>query len=215
MLIGVRRCRIGDNVRIGSFNLFYRIGELRLEDHVSIGYFNLLRGGETIDIGAYAAILRLNIFNSIIEPDTVTPFEAVLRLGRGVVVTTGHWFDFSDRITVGDHTIIGGRNSSFWTHNRQRTRPIALGEHCYLGSEVRIAPGVQLPAYCIVALGSVLMGSYQPGRSLIGGNPAVVQRPLNECDLFLVTHKTRNDMPDEPKQSLVGTADSAKQVDSL
>ncbi len=50
---------------------------------------------------------------------------------------------------------------------------------------------------CIVALGSVLVGRLEPARSLIGGNPAVVLRPLKERDLYLVCRKTRTDIPDD------------------
>jgi len=195
--IDVGRCRIGDHVRIGRFNLFYHVDELNIADHTEIGFMNLFRGGRRIDVGAYATILRFNVFNSILRPDAVNPLEPVLELGAGVVVTTGHWLDFTDRITIGPHTIIGGRSSSFWTHNRQRTRGISVGARCYIGSEARIAPGVEVPALCIVALGSVLMGQYDASGSLIAGNPARVLRSLNERDLFLVTRVTRNDIPPE------------------
>ena len=80
---------------------------------------------------------------------------------------------------------------------RQRTRGIGLGSSCYLGSEVRAAPGVEIPASCIVALGSVLTGQFSQAGSLIAGNPAHIVHPLNEQDLSLVTHKTRNDIPCE------------------
>lgn len=139
----------------------------------------------------------MNVFNAIVEGDFVTPVESVLDLGVGVFVATGHWLDFSDGIRVGDHSIIGGRHSSFWTHNRQRGRPISVGRHVYLGSEVRLAPGAEIPAFSIVALGSVVSGCLAPERVLIGGNPARVVRNLSDEDLFLVTRKTRNDIPDE------------------
>lgn len=195
-LLGVRRCRIGDHVRIGSFNLFYRIADLEIGEHAQIGFLNLFRGGERIRIGSYATILRHNTFNSIIEGDFLDPVSSLLELGTGAVVTTGHWLDFSDFIQIGAHAIVGGRNSSFWTHNRQRTRPITIGCHTYLGSEIRVAPGVEIPPFSIVALGSVLTGELTRPRVLIGGNPASITRDLREQDLFLVTRKTRNDIPD-------------------
>jgi len=195
--IGVRRCTIGDNVRIGHFNLFRRIGELIIGEHVSIGFLNLFRGGDCISIGAYAQFLRLNVVNSIPDPDVINPTTPVFEIGTGGVVTTQHWFDFTDRITIGAHSIIGGRSSSFWTHNRQRTRAITIGAHCYIGSEVRVAPGVSVPSFCIVGLGSVLTGEYSMQRCLIGGNPAKTLRPLREQELFLITRKTRKEIPNE------------------
>jgi acetyltransferase-like isoleucine patch superfamily enzyme len=196
-LIGVGRCRIGDYARIGSFNLFYEIGDLEIGDHAQIGFLNLFRGGRKIRIGPYASILRQNVFNSIIERDFVEEVEPVLDLGAGSTIAAGHWLDFSAGIDIGDHTIVGGRNSSFWTHNRQRGRPISVGCHCYLGSEIRVAPGAEVPSFCIVALGSVLSGHFRPPRSLIGGNPASVARELQERDLILIVHKTRDDIPDD------------------
>lgn len=195
--VGVGRCRIGDHVRIGSFNLFDRVADLEVGEGVRVGFLNLFRGGDRVRIGRYATVLRQNVFNAIIDRDFVEPVASILELGDGVVVTTGHWLDFSAGLTVGGHTIIGGRNSSLWTHNRQRGRPIRIGAHCYLGSEVRVAPGVEVPPLCIVALDSVLSGRYPETRSLIGGNPGKVLRALREDDLFLVARKTRNDIPDE------------------
>lgn len=194
----VGRCRIGDHVRIGAFNGFIQIGELEIGAHTQTGVGNLFRGGDRIRVGDYVTIMRLNVFNSIIEPDAANELHPELELGVGVVVTTSHWIDFSDRVTIGAHAILGGRSSSLWTHNRQRTRGIAIGPHCYLGSEIRLAPGVELPAFCIVAIGAVILSSGTfTERSLIAGNPATTLRPLRERDLALVARKTRRDIPDE------------------
>jgi acetyltransferase-like isoleucine patch superfamily enzyme len=195
--IGVRRCTIGDRARIGSCNAFVRVEELNIGAHTRIGFLNLFRGGRRVDVGPYATILRQNVFNAIVDGDFLGPVDSTLELGAGVAVSSGHWLDFSDRIVVGAHSIIGGRNSSFWTHNRQRARAIIIGAHCYLGSEIRAAPGVEVPPLCIVALGSVLVGQLEPARSLIGGNPAAVLRPLKDRDLYLVCRKTRADVPDD------------------
>lgn len=195
-LVGVGRCRIGDDTRIGHLNLFYHVGRLEIGAHVQIGFLNVFRGGDRLTLGDYVTILRRNVFNSILEPDMLQPVEPVLDFGPGVFVASGHWLDFTDRITVGAHTIIGGRNSSFWTHNRQLGHGIRLGCHCYLGSEVRAAPGVEVPSFCIVALGSVLMGRVGAERSLLGGNPAAVLRPLQPRDLILIARKNRIDIPD-------------------
>ena len=94
--------------------------------------------------------------------------------GAGTVITSGHRIDFTDRVTLGKNCIIGGRSSSLWTHNRQETAPIQVGDYCYLGSEVRLAPGVKLPDECILGMGAVLAGEIREARSLVAG----VQRGL-------------------------------------
>lgn len=191
----VGRCTIGDDVRIGSFNVFTRIQELAIGPSARIGSLNLFRGGDRLTLGPYVTVLRLNVFNAIVDGDFVQPVDSVLVLGTGAFVATGHWFDFSAGIRVGDHAVVGGRLSSFWTHNRQRGRPITVGRHTYLGSEVRVAPGAEIPPYSVVALGSVVAGRLDPARVLIGGNPAQVVRRLTDEDLFLVVRKTRDDLP--------------------
>jgi acetyltransferase-like isoleucine patch superfamily enzyme len=196
LFFGVSDCQLEDDVRIGPCNVFWRTRRVMIGQQARIGPCNLFRGGERIAIGAFASILRGNVFNSIPEPDAVNVPEPVLELGPGCVVTTGHWFDFTDRITLGPHAIVGGRHSSFWTHSRQRTRPIVIAAHCYLGSEVRAAPGVEVPPLCVVALGSVLIGRIEQERSLVAGNPATCLRKLSEGELASAVRKTRRDLPD-------------------
>jgi acetyltransferase-like isoleucine patch superfamily enzyme len=203
LFVGVAGCDIGNDVTIGHFNVFFSVEQVRVGDHGRIGWLNLFRGGKLVELGAYTTILRRNVMNSIIDPDAANPTTPELILGEGVVITTGHWLDFTDQIQVGPHTIIGGRNSSLWTHNRDRTRPILLGHHCYLGSEIRIAPGVQLAACSIVALGSVLLKSVAQTGCVISGNPAIMSRPLEKRDWTLISRKTRRDIPDELAATLL------------
>jgi acetyltransferase-like isoleucine patch superfamily enzyme len=195
--VGVERCTIGDGARIGHFNLFVAIHELTLGEHVTIGFLNILRGGRLISIGPFASIIRRNVINSIPDADLVNPAVPEFEMGRGAVVTNGHWLDFTDQLALGANCIIGGRASSIWTHNRQRTKPVLIGAHAYVGSDVRIAPGSVIPRYSIVALGSVIMARITTPLSLIAGNPAHIVRALRKDDLYLVLRKTRNDIPDE------------------
>ena len=194
-LLDAGRCEIGDDTVIGHGNVVTHVGSLRLGDHVRIGHLNVIRGGEEVQVGRYAEIMRRNELNSIVGADPVNPTDARLLIGAGTVVTDGHRLDFTDQIELGQRVIIGGRNSSLWTHNRQRTAPITIGAQTYLGSESRLAPGSRLPARSIVALGSVVSGEIEGEESLIGGVPAKVLRPLDEHDRFLVDRPTRDDLP--------------------
>lgn len=199
-LVGVRRCRIGDGVRIGHLNLFVQVEDLDIDAHSKIGFLNMFRGGR-IRLGAYTSVFRMNFINSIPEPDAENVTNAVLDVGPGAVITSGHRLDFTDRITIGASTVIGGRGSAFWTHSRHRTRPIAIGNHCYLGSGVQVAPGVEVADFCIVSLGAVLTGQFTEPRALIVGNPGRVERRLRSGELLLVARRTRDDLPDELAQA--------------
>jgi acetyltransferase-like isoleucine patch superfamily enzyme len=59
-----------------------------------------------------------------------------------------------------------------------------------------MAPGSDVPARSIVALGSVVSGRLEPEASLIGGVPARRLRDLSASERELVGRPTRDDLPD-------------------
>ncbi|MDQ3743197.1 MAG: hypothetical protein M3444_02330 [Acidobacteriota bacterium] len=196
-LIDARECEIADDVSVGHLNLVLGVGRLSVGEHARIGFLNVIRGGDEVEIGRWAEILRMNEINSIPDPLVVNPTDPRFHLGDGSIVTAGHKIDFTDRVSIGRRTILGGRNSSLWTHNRQRTRPIEIGELTYVGSEIRVAPGGVIPSRCIVGIGSVITGRLEGEYMLIAGVPARAVKLLSEGDRFLVENKTRPDLPDD------------------
>lgn len=196
-IIDAKECEIEDDVSIGHFNAIISVKRIVVRDHVRIGFLNIIRGGDEVLLGRYAEIIRMNEINSIVDPIVVNPVDPRFHLGDGSVVTAGHKIDFTDRVTIGRRSILGGRNSSVWTHNRQRTRPIEIGSYAYIGSEIRIAPGGKVPSRCIVGIGSVITSELTGEGQLIAGVPAKPIKTLDEQDQFLVEQKTRLDLPDD------------------
>lgn len=196
-IIDAKECQIDDDVTIGHLNAIVRIKKIVIRDHVRIGHLNIIRGGDEVLLGRYAEIIRMNEINSIVNPDVVNSVDPRFHLGDGSVITTGHKVDFTDRVTIGRRSILGGRNSSLWTHNRQRTRPIEIGSYAYIGSEIRIAPGGKVPSRCIVGIGSVITSELTGEGQLIAGVPAKAVKSLNQQDQFLIERKTREDLPED------------------
>jgi len=196
-IIDAEECEIADDVSIGHLNLVIGVKKISVGDHVRIGHLNIVRGGDEIRIGRYAEIMRMNEINSIPEPDAVNPVDPRFILGDGSIITTGHKIDFTDRVEIGRRTILGGRNSSLWTHNRQRTRPIEIGSFTYIGSEIRVAPGGSIPSRCIVGIGAVITKQLKEENYLVGGVPAKPIKPLGAEDIFLIEQRTRPDLPDD------------------
>jgi UDP-3-O-[3-hydroxymyristoyl] glucosamine N-acyltransferase len=186
---------LGDGTRIGHLNLITRVGSLVTGKSVRIGPLNIIRGGE-VRLGDYAEVMRLNVLNAIPDHDCTTSPVSRLEIGAGAVVVSGHRIDFTDQVTIGRNVILGGRSSSLWTHNRQQTAPIVIGDFCYLGSEVRLAPGARLPERSILGLGSVLTGAIDTPGCLVAGVPARIVRPLTAEDEVLIHRKARPDAPD-------------------
>jgi len=196
-IIDAQECQIEDDVKIGHLNVIVGVGKLILGDNVRIGHLNIIRGGEEVEFGRYSELIRMNEINAIPEPDAVNPVDSRFTIGAGSIITTGHKIDFTDRVVIGRRTIIGGRNSSLWTHNRQRTRSISIGDFAYLGSEIRMAPGSSLPSRCIVGIGAVVTGKIETEEWLIAGVPAKPVKELGAEDKFLIERKTRRDLPDD------------------
>ncbi len=111
-LIDARECEIADDVCVGHLNAIIGVGKLTVGDHANIGFLNVIRGGDEVSIGRYAEILRMNEINSIPDPLVVNPIDPRFSLGAGAVVTAGHKIDFTDRVSIGRRSILGGRNSS-------------------------------------------------------------------------------------------------------
>jgi acetyltransferase-like isoleucine patch superfamily enzyme len=196
-IIDSGECDIGDGVSIGHLNAFVGTKKLTIGEQTRIGTLNVFRGGDEIRIGRYCDILRLNEINSIPEPETVNVADPRFILGDGSMIAASHKIDFTDRVEFGKRVILGGRNSSLWTHNRQMTEPITIGDFTYIGSEIRIAPGGSIPARCIVGIGSVITKSFEHENWLIGGLPAKELKVLDEDGRFLTERKTRSDLPDD------------------
>jgi acetyltransferase-like isoleucine patch superfamily enzyme len=197
VLLDAREVDLGEGTEIGHLNLVLRVGRFATGKRVRIGSLNIVRGGEEVRLGDYAEVMRLNVLNAIPDHDCTTSPVSRLEIGAGAVIVSGHRVDFTDRVTIGRNVILGGRNSSLWTHNRQQTAPIVIGDFCYVGSEVRLAPGARLPERSILALGSVLAGAIDVPGSLVGGVPAKVIRALTAEDDILIHRKARADAPDD------------------
>lgn len=196
-ILDAGQCDIDDDVTIGHLNAFLGVKKLVIGDHVRMGHLNIVRGGDEVVLGRYAEIMRMNEINSIPDPDVVNPTDPRFLLGEGSIVTAGHKIDFTDLVTIGRRSILGGRNSSLWTHNRQRTRPISIGSFAYIGSEIRIAPGGTVPSKCIVGIGSVITSELTMEGQLFAGIPAKAVKELDEEDKFLIERKTRKDLPED------------------
>ena len=196
-VIDARDCAIDDDVTIGHLNIVIGTKKLSIGDHTRIGHLNIIRGGDEVRIGRYCDIMRLNEINSIPDPIVVNEIDPVFLLGDGSVITAQHKIDFSDRVEIGKRVILGGRNSSLWTHNRQMTKQIKIGDNAYLGSEIRIAPGGEVPAHSIVGIGSVITKAIEGEFKLIAGVPAKATADLDDNGRYLTGYKTRPDLPDD------------------
>ena len=83
-------------------------------------------------------------------------------------------------IRIGSHTLIGPDCQLFASPSLAgpgKKADIGIGDDCWLGGGVTVAPGVRIGDRCIIAAGSVVCTDI-PSDSLAAGCPAVVKRRL-------------------------------------
>lgn len=104
-------------------------------------------------------------------------YDRYLEIGENTVITSEHHIDVVGAFVLGNASWIAGCGSQFWTHGAGASeRNIRIGEHCYIGSAVRFAPGSSIGNNTIVALGSVLTREFNEENVILGGMPAKVLR---------------------------------------
>lgn len=193
-VIAVDQLEIGDNTRIGHFNVLARSKKMTLGRDVVIGHLNMILGGRNVQLGDGAMIVRGNEINSILKPLVRGVPNPELILGRRAIITAAHKIDFTDRVEFGDGVVFAGRLSNIWTHNRQDIGPVSIGAQCYVGSGVQMVPGSSVGPRCVVGLSSVITKTFTDTEMLIAGVPAKIIKPLDEDSLRLVDFPPRPDL---------------------
>jgi len=172
--------KIGKNCYLGLS--FLNIKSMHLGDDVYIGHLNFFKKVKYLQMDFGARITNRNFFTGA--------GKGYLMMGENSSISLGHYMDVSAGIEIGSNTIIGGINSSFFTHgiapdDLDFREKIKIGDWCYIGSDVRVVPGVVVPSYNFVGMGSVLNKKYSKEFVLIAGNPAKIKKNIeNNCIFF-------------------------------
>ncbi len=159
-----RMLEMGPQSRIGHLNVAIHLERVVLEEAVVVSNRNWITG--------YPAGGDRHFLHCAGRKP-----ELILR--RHCSVAKNHHFDCTDSIEVGEYATIAGYDSQFLTHSinlkesRQDACPIRIGKYTFVGTNVVILGGSNLPDYCVLGAKSLLRTAEVRKWSLYSGVPAV------------------------------------------
>jgi acetyltransferase-like isoleucine patch superfamily enzyme len=165
-----------ENTAIGHFTVIKNLELVHLKAHATIGRGNWITGfplSQRASAGT-AAIAGWQSQHFSSETDR----RPELILGEHSAITHRHLIDCTNAIRIGAFTTIAGFQSQFISHtidvkeNRQTSRPITVGDYCFVGSNSVLLAGAALPNYCVLGAKSLLNKAYTQTHRLYGGVPA-------------------------------------------
>jgi hypothetical protein len=163
------RLEMDPGARIGSLTVCKGISLLRMGEKSSIGSLNWITGFPAGDSTFFGSDVGR-------RPELI--------LGAEAAVTGRHYIDCTNSVQIGRFATFAGARSQILTHSidlrecRQSSKPVTIGEYCFVGTACVILPGSTLPDYSVLGASSMLNKEYSEPYFLYAGNPAKAIKPL-------------------------------------
>ena len=158
-----KHLRMGRNTRIDHFTVAIHLDAIELGDHSTIGRSNWITGHSASSDQHF-----------VHQKDR----HPALVIGEHSAITKHHYLDCTNEIRIGRFTTLAGHHSELLTHSidiiagRQDSKPIVIGEYCFIGTRCTILGGACLPSQSVLAAGAVLTKAHDESFRIYGGVPA-------------------------------------------
>lgn len=165
-LIMCNHLYLGPGAHIGHFNVVRNVNRLVLQEGAGIGQWNWISAA------------------SEFIPHKSGDATGICVLEEKAILTSRHYVDCSGGFFLGSYSIIAGVRSTIMTHqidvslSEQSMGAVRIGDHCHIGSNVKILPFTNIAGRSMVAMGSVVRGAVAPSGYLWAGVPAVCKREV-------------------------------------
>lgn len=170
-LIYPEKLEMGANARIGSLTVCKGISLLKMGERSSIGNLNWITGFPAHDSSFFAADVGR-------RPELI--------LGEHSAVTNRHSLDCTNSVQIGRFTTFAGIRSQILTHSidlqecRQSSKPVTIGEYCFVGTGCVLLGGSILPDFSVLGASSLLNKQHSEPYFLYAGNPAKPVKALSK-----------------------------------
>lgn len=167
------------------------VDQLKMAPGSRIGHFVLCKGLTELTLGRSARIGKFNWITAVPPSDRrfylhQPERESVLRMGDHSAITSRHLIDCTNAVRVGKFSTIAGYGSQVLTHSvdlvesRQNSRPIEIGDYCFVGTDCVLLGGSKLPSYSVLGAKSLLNREWEDEGYLYGGVPAKQVKPVEK-----------------------------------
>ena len=95
-------------------------------------------------------------------------------------------------VRFGPNVGILSSNHDMYNRDNYTTKPIKIGDYCWIGMNALVMSGVELGPSTIVGGGSVVTKSFPEGYVVIAGNPARIIKYLDKSLVRYPEHKTQH-----------------------
>jgi acetyltransferase-like isoleucine patch superfamily enzyme len=174
--------QLDKSARIGI--AFVLPGHLIMEAGARIGNLTVIKNLDLVHLKANATVGRGNWITGF-PTGTDSPFfahqvgrKAELIVEEHGAITNRHLIDCTSSVTIGRFTTFAGFQSQILTHsidieeNRQSSKPVRIGEYCFVGTNCVILGGSVLPDKSVLAAKSLLTKEFGEPYTIYGGIPA-------------------------------------------
>ena len=172
----VDKLSLGQSAKIGSLNVIKGLNQLQMAESSSIGNLN------------WISAFPLNTISPHFQHEADHRIPDLV-LGEHTAITNRHLLDCTNRIEIKRFTTFAGFKSTVLTHSidlkacRQSSKPITIGEYCFIGTGCILLGGAIIPDYSVLAAGSTIHKSMDYTYALYGGSPAKFIKSLETDDL--------------------------------
>ena len=169
------RLAMAAGARIGSLTVCKGVSLLQMDEESYLGNLNWVSGFPVADTTHFGE-----------EHGR----RAELVIGEHASVTHRHIIDCTNAVRIGRFSTFAGYRSQVLTHSidlqrsRQASKPVTIGEYCFVGTGSVLLGGSELPDYSVLGALSVLNKAHTETHWLYAGNPARPVKSLAQEMLY-------------------------------